>query len=245
MELAESRILHFQALRAVAAKAEEDALTSIEACAERATSSASRTCKALQELSPETQPGLTNSEKNLRRQSFSGIMVLFQNSLNAYFTAQQAFRAQMEAKVSRQLRAAFPDADDAAVAAVASAGHRSASTAIQQTLLFQPGTTQLNTSVALTAARLRTDEVERLADVAAGLKKAFLDFENLVVSQGEVIDDIGRHIQATLEQTKHAVDTLQVAESAHRKRSWRNCVLMIVIAVALCILISVAVSRFF
>jgi len=229
--LLEAKAVHLHALQATTARAEKEALHRAESCAERASAAAARTCRALQDLTSEVDAlsGETDSatERRLRRQSFAGVSVLFQNSLNAYFQAQQEFRAEMEAKVSRQLRAAFPEADDAAVAAVA-AGHHSAASAIQDTVRLQPGSSPLSGAMALQATRERCDELESLAKAARELRQAFLDVESLVHAQGDFIDDIEGHVSATRVQTKSAQEQLELANASRRACRCRWCALLII-----------------
>eukprot|EP00438_Fugacium_kawagutii_P000242 Skav212287 [mRNA] locus=scaffold732:431610:436260:- [translate_table: standard] len=72
-----------------------------------------RTSQMLRDLAAEPSSS-SGSEGALRRQALAGVSVLFQNALNSYFQAQVSFRQEMESKVSRQLKAAFPQAEESA-----------------------------------------------------------------------------------------------------------------------------------
>eukprot|EP00929_Paragymnodinium_shiwhaense_P087215 TRINITY_DN47474_c0_g2_i1.p1 TRINITY_DN47474_c0_g2~~TRINITY_DN47474_c0_g2_i1.p1 ORF type:complete len:371 (-),score=94.79 TRINITY_DN47474_c0_g2_i1:228-1340(-) len=243
--LDESQELYPRALRAVSATQERDIVSQVERKAEQASAAAARTCQALQELSGEVnaKDASAPSEASLRRQSFAGVTVLFQNALSAYFQAQSAFRQEMETKVSRQLRVAFPEADEAMVRAVV-AGRQSAATAIQETLLLQPGTGPLRSSMALEVARERCDELEKLVKVATDLRQAFANVELLVTAQGEVIDDIGRHVAATRDQTKAARDYLELAHAQNERVRWRRCCVIAAAVIVLLIIIVCICFRF-
>jgi len=243
--LLEAKALHSHALQATTARAEQEALSRAESCAERASAAASRTCRALTALAGEASAGAGGgaTEVNLRRQSFAGVSVLFQNALNSYFQAQQAFRTEMEAKVSRQLRAAFPEADDAAVAAVAE-GQLSAASTIQDASRSQPGTGPLSTAMALQMSRDKCDELERLARAARELQQAFLDVESLVDSQGEVIDDIGRHIESTRNKTNEAREQLLQASRSRRCCRWRWCAIITLVLIVVLLLVILVVGHF-
>jgi len=226
--LAEAQTLHLAALSATTAKGEKDALLKAEACAERASAAASRTCSELKSMAPE--PGATGSEAALRRQAFAGVSVLFQNALNSYFQAQMRFRQEMEDKVSRQLRAAFPEADDTVVEAVA-AGRASAASTIQDAILRQSGTAPLTTASALQATREKCDELANLARAARDLSQVFVDVESLVNSQGEILNDIGSHVASTREQVKRGHEVLLQASRARSACRWRWTALILILIV--------------
>lgn len=232
----EAKVQHTLALRATTAKNEREALARAESCADRATAAASRACKALQALGAEVRGAPPDStEATLRKQSFAGVSVMFQNAMNAYFQAQQAFRTEMETKVSRQLRAAFPEATDAAVAAVAAG--QSAASAIEDTIRLQQGTGPLSTATALKASRANMDELKELQRSVFQLKQTFLGFQSLVDSQGEVIDDIERHMATTRDRTRQAQEELERAHASRRacRARWivTLCILVIAGAIAL------------
>ncbi|CAJ1402360.1 unnamed protein product [Effrenium voratum] len=231
--LAEAEELHSGALQATTAKEEKKALLKAEACAARASTAASRTCQELRNLASEPQQ--TGSEAALRRQALAGVSVLFQNALSSYFQLQVAFRQEMEAKVSRQLRAAFPEADDTVVEAVAAG--RSAASTIQDAMQRQSGTAPLSTANALQATQERCDELANLARAARDLSQIFVDVESLVNSQGEILNDIGSHIASTREQTALGRDKLREAVAA--KTSCR-CWMVLGLLLALFIVVLIA-----
>jgi len=227
--LEDSKRYHAQALKAVAPHTEREAVALVESCAERYSGAAARTGKVLQELASEVDKPPTGhgrmsaSEMHLRRQSFSGVTVLYQNALNDFFKIQQTFSIDMKAKVHRQLRVAFPEADEAAIATVV-AGRNSATSTIQNSMLMQPGQGQLSTSMTLEMSRERCNELESFVKVARDLRQAFEHVDLLVASQGETIDDIGRHVQATRDQTSAARDYLELTDAAQRRMcKWRWC----------------------
>jgi len=154
-------------------------------------------------------------ETSLRKQAFSGVSVILKNAINAYFEMQQAFRAEMEAKASRQLRAAFPDANDVAVAAMASRQPSSAS-AIQQSVQVHPGVSPLRTVTALQVTQGANDEVANLARAARDLRQAFLDIQSLIETQGSAVDDISRHVAETRLRTRRAREQLELAHASRR-----------------------------
>ncbi|CAE7214474.1 SYP124 [Symbiodinium microadriaticum] len=236
--LAEAQTLHLAALSATTAKGEKDALLKAEACAERASAAASRTCSELKSMAPE--PGATGSEAALRRQAFAGVSVLFQNALNSYFQAQMRFRQEMEDKVSRQLRAAFPEADDTVVEAVA-AGRASAASTIQDAILRQSGTAPLTTASALQATREKCDELANLARAARDLSQVFVDVESLVNSQGEILNDIGSHVASTREQVKRGHEVLLQASRARSACRWRWTALILILIV-ICLVLFIVFS---
>lgn len=239
-QLLEARALHPHALSATTARAEQEALGRAEACAERASSAASRACQALQALAEEARSGAGNdTEASLRRQSYAGVSMLLKSALHSYFQEQQEFRKQMEAKVNRQLRAAFPGADDTDLAVVAQ-GQRSAASAIQETVRQQPGLGPLDSAMALQMSRDRRDELENLSRAARELLQALSDIENLVDLQGQVIDDIGVHVEATRTKTAEARQQLDVCVStAHARRRWwcGLCTLSIVVLVVILLIV--------
>lgn len=241
-ERLEAQALHALALRATTARQERDALARAESCAQRTTAAASRACKALQALASEVSAAPPDStEASLRRQSFAGVSVMFQNALNAYFQAQQIFRDEMEAKVLRQLRAAFPEASDAAVAAVAAG--QSAASAIQDTMQMQQGTGALSTATALKATRANLDELKELERSVLQLNHMFLRFQSLVDSQGQVIDNIERHMTNTRDLTRRAQEQLELAHASRRACRYRWISTLLILAIV-CIIIFVVLEIF-
>jgi len=231
-QLLEARALHPHALNATTPRAEQEALARAEACAECASSAASRACEALSALAEEARSGAGNdTEASLRRQSYSGVSVLLQSALNSYFQEQQTFRTQMEAKVNRQLRAAFPGADDTDLAAVAQG--QSAASAIQETVRQQPGLGPLDSAMALQMSRERRDELAKFARAARELLQVARDVKSLADLQGEVIDDIGVHVEAQRTRTTEVREDLEftIASRARRRRWYGFCTLAILILV--------------
>jgi len=241
--LVEVKVLHGKALHGTTAAAEKETLARVESCAERASAAAQRACTSLQALANEVDCAPSATEANLRRQSFAGVSALFQNALNAYYQAQQGFRQEMQAKVSRQLRAAFPEADDAAVAAVAAGGQSSAAAAIQDTLRLQPGSSNLSISLALQAGQDRCDELERLARAARDLRQRFVDVEVQIWSQGEVLTNIEHHVGATRHRTQAAREQLQLAVASQTACRVRWCIIVIILAAILAIFIVTVLPR--
>eukprot|EP00913_Durusdinium_trenchii_P002008 g1856.t1 len=204
------------------------------------------TSQELRSLAAEPSSGVLpgGSEAALRRQALAGVSVLFQNALNSYFQAQVSFRQEMEAKVSRQLRAAFPEAEESVVEAVAAG--RSAASTIQEAMQRQSGTAPLTTANALQATRERCDELASLARAARDLSQLFIDVESLVNSQGEILNDIGSHIASTrdrcwlrwsLESTKRGHDELLRASAQQSACRWRWLALGLLVVIAVLIII--------
>lgn len=238
----EAQALHNLALHATNAATEQDAIHRAESCAEKASAAAKRTCEALQELKTAASAPANPTEANLRRQSFTGVSVLFQNALNSYFQAQQVFRTEMEAKVSRQLRAAFPEADPAEVAAVV-AGRGSAASTIQDTLRNQPDMISLGTITSLRATKEQCDELETLATAARELRQAFLDVSVLVNAQGEVIDDIAAHLMATRDQTRATRDVLENTVARQRTCRMRWCIAVTLAILILALVVALLIQK--
>lgn len=226
--LSEAKAVHSQALSATNPRVETEALRRAEMCAEHASTTASRTYKELQAIAGDIDaPNLAVGEQSLRKQAFSGVSVLLQNAINSYFESQQAFRTKMEAKASRQLRAAFPDANDVAVAAVASSQCTAAS-AIQQSLQIHPGAGPLRASTVVHVAQGRSNELANLSHAARELKQAFLDVQSLVDTQGTAVDDISRHVAETRERTSNARRQLEAMEASRRSACRCYCWLAVV-----------------
>lgn len=243
--LREVQAWHLRALNATTAAAEREAIEQVEHCATRAEGAARQCCASLQDLARQMEadaagPLAGGTEDRLRRQSFAGIKTLFKQALNAYYQAQQRFKAEMEAKVRRQLKAAFPEADDAAVAAVQAAGggRSSAASAIQDTLRLQPGdSSNLNISLAIQATRDKCNELEKLARAAQDLLQQFQNLEAQVILQGEVIDDIALHMEATRVRTEAARHQLELAVTSRNKCRWRWCALGTFLLVVLVVVV--------
>ncbi|CAK8989142.1 unnamed protein product [Durusdinium trenchii] len=235
--LGEASQIHKAALCATTAAAEKQALLQAEACAAKASKAAARTSQELRSLAAEPSSGVLpgGSEAALRRQALAGVSVLFQNALNSYFQAQVSFRQEMEAKVSRQLRAAFPEAEESVVEAVAAG--RSAASTIQEAMQRQSGTAPLTTANALQATRERCDELASLARAARDLSQLFIDVESLVNSQGEILNDIGSHIASTRESTKRGHDELLRASAQQSACRWRWLALGLLVVIAVLIII--------
>lgn len=229
--LVEAKVLQGECLTATMPQRERDALAKAEACAERAGSAAQRARLALEGLAREVEgvPAASH-EADLRRQSFAGVSVMFQNALNAYFQAQVEFRQQMEAKVRRQLQAAFPEADEMTVAAAA-AGQSSAMEHIQAAANAQPA--GQNLAINLAVIRLRCDELADLARAAHNIRLLFLDVHNLVAAQGESIDDIAIHVALTRDRTALAQATLADTYASQQRCRWRWAVLCLLVVLAL------------
>lgn len=226
--LTDAAATHKAALRATTASAEKQALLQAEAEAARASEAAARTSQLLRNMASEPSAS-SGSEAALRRQALAGVSVLFQNALNSYFQAQVAFRQEMEGKVSRQLRAAFPEADESVVEAVAAG--RSAASTIQDAMQRQSGTAPLTTANALQGTRERCDELASLARAARDLSQLFVDVESLVNSQGEILNDIGSHIASTRDQTKRARDELLRASASRSACRWRWAALVLALVI--------------
>jgi len=234
--LRDAKDLHDKALRATTAKAERESVAKAESFAQRASATAAKTCQALQGLAAESRLGAPgSSEAALRRQSFAGATVLFQRTLSAYFQAQTIFKEQMQAKMSRQLRAAFPDADKLTVDAVA-AGQASAASAIQATVRLQAGTGPLSSATALQATR-ELDELASLDRAAMQLAKAFQDVETMVNAQQEVFDDIARHLSTTRDQVQLATEHLRLASASRMACRYRWCWLTVILVIALIVIL--------
>lgn len=252
--MGEARALHAVALGSTSLRQERETLSRVEGCAERASEAANRASRVLQALAAEVrQPTVTSpdeeaaaispAEATLRQQSFAGVSILFRNALAEYFEEQRRFRDEMQAKVRRQLRAAFPDADEEAVAAVA-AGQGVAAAAIQDVLNEQPGTGgQLSAQMAVALAREKCDELEKLAQAAFQLRQAFADIESLVISQGEALDDIAGAIQATRDQTKAGLQYLEQSAAESKKCRWRYC-LGITLLILIILVLLLALLKF-
>lgn len=239
--LSEAQVLYERALNATHERAEREAEKKVESCARAASAAASQICQCLKELAPPvSEDGIeigdsvgSGTEANLRRQCFARVSLDFQTSLNEHFQAHQDFKVKMQAKVSRQLRAAFPEADAEALAAVA-AGQRSAAGAIQDSVLMQPGSGPLSMATALQATWEHCDELASLARAAEELLQAFRFAESLVQSQGDVITDIEAHLALTRRRIGAGREALVLATRARRAcrcRYWA-CVAILVGAVA-------------
>lgn len=232
-ELVKCESLHANALHATIATAEKEALAKVELCAERASTAAQRICTALQALAAEVDACMDKTEARIRKLQLTRVSALFQDVLNTYYQAQQSFRREMEAKVSRQLRVAFPEADDVAVAAVAA--HSSAASVIQGGMRSSPsGASNPSIALALLAAREKCDELECLATAARELRQRFVDVEIHIMAQGEAIDDIGQHVDATRTRTQAVIEELERANalnSATRCRCFALSLILIGILV--------------
>merc|ERR1739848_195737 len=96
---------------------------------------------------------------------------------------------------------------NAAVAEI-TAGQRSAAAAVHEALQMQPGTAPLSAEIMLKTTREKCDELETIARAAQQLKGAFMDIESLVDAQGDVIDEIGRHVAIVRDETEQATHQL-------------------------------------
>mmetsp|Transcript_54064 Transcript_54064/g.128784 ORF Transcript_54064/g.128784 Transcript_54064/m.128784 type:complete len:325 (+) Transcript_54064:47-1021(+) len=243
--MSESRKMHEQALKSTSVRAERDAIVKVEQCAVRISEASQRTSRALKALIEySTSEELASSdEANLRRQSVAGTSRMFQSELQAYFQEQAAFRAKMEAKVSRQLRAAVPDADDQVIRAVI-AGSQSAARAIQDTMGAQPGLGPLSHSVLVESVQDCHTDLERLEKTTVVLKQLMAEFEAIVILQGERLDDIEQQISATRVRTQAAVRHIQRSEEYRRCAcKWQICILLSLILCVALVLVVTLISR--
>lgn len=221
--LKESKGLHEQALRAAQPQKEQEALRKVEVCSSQASAVAKKTVQGLDALRKEDVEGTAG----LSQQAFNGVSAAFKKTLEAFFQAQQNFRASMDEKVTRQLRAAFPEADEAQLRDIA-AGQRTAAGAITSTMAASTGRTgTLDGGRALQVKREQLDELEVLARTAKELQQAFLDIDNLVSAQGEVIDDIAAHVHQTKDQTEATGHQLDTAIRSNARCRKMGCVITV------------------
>merc|ERR1712217_2766 len=85
----------------------------------------------------------------------------------------------------------------------------------------------------LQTTREKCEELGELAKSAEQLKVAFMDMECLVDAQGDVIDEIGRHVAAGRAETERAAEQLRRADSSQR---WHCGCRAIVIGVLLLVI---------
>lgn len=238
--LVEAKSLQVKVLQATTPTVEKEALKRVETTYEKAGRAAQRATEALQELSSESSIA-TSSQADLRRQSLTGTSSKLQQAVRAQMQAQQEFREALEGKRSRLLRAAFPDASQQAVDAIA-ARSRSAASAIQDTVTLQPGSGDtLRTATAMMATHEDLSGLQELARSARMLKQAFEQAELMVSTQGEIFNDIESQVNTALRQTQQANEQLALttqAQKSCRRRSFGivGCVL-VVLAVAVVVLV--------
>lgn len=223
----EAHALHRHALGAALPEEERQALARAEDCAQRAGRAASRACSDLQGLKSTcaSAANLDGTTKSLTSQSLAGVSAQLQGLLQDYFQAQQRFRMEMEAKATRQVRAAFPEADDSIIADLI-AGSSQASGILNDALnASQPGRA-LNDRLALQLARDRRRDLVGLVQAAQELAKLVRDVDILIGAQGEVINDIERHVAATRGRTAGVVQELQEVRTSRRRCRRRWCCLI-------------------
>lgn len=234
----EVKDLHARALKETQPQRERDLLAQVESSAQRASEVASRSHVALRELASEAKrDGADTSEAALRQQSFAGLFVMFQNTLNEFSQAQLTFRAEMRAKVERLLQAALPEDDDVAVAALA-ARRDSAAAAIQASVGAQAGGGPLRSEIMLQLSRDRCDELAKLARDASDLKQAFLKLDAAVLEQGEAIDDIAEHVDCVRNNVSAAREELDLAVRSQKccRRCWLATAVVLLVVVLLLVL---------
>jgi t-SNARE complex subunit (syntaxin) len=224
--LQEAQTLQSQALTSTTPTSEREAIRGVEEKYERAGRVATVACRALQDLDLEAAvaDAASGANADVKRQSIAGVTTLLQQALRALFQAQHAFRAEMEAKSQRQLRIAFPDASEKAMADL-SARWRSSATTIQEIANHQPGGQPLNPTTVLMNDEQDMNKLERLAASARVLKQAFTEVDLLVSTQGERINDIALHVAAARNSTEAAQEQLLEATRL-RDQSRRRMVLM-------------------
>jgi len=242
--LAEAKSLQRKVLQATTAAVEKEALKRVEVCYDSAGHVASRAAEALQDLSAETSIAIRggSSQADLRRQSLAGTSSKLKTAVEAVFQAQREFREALEAKRSRQLRVAFPDASQEAVDAIA-ARNCSAAAAIQDTVTLQPGsgTNPLRTATAMMATHEDLSDLQDLARSARMLKMAFEQADLLINVQGETIDDIESQVSTAVLQTAQANEHLALAERSQRICRKKLYALLIGVLVAVAVLVAMAV----
>jgi len=235
--LQQVKAFHANALRATEKAQEKDALSRVEFCAERTFAAAQKTCTALQAFATEVEECKDRTEARIRKLQLSRVTALFQDALTTYHHVQQSFRSEMEKKVSRQLKVAFPGADENAIAAV-TAGQQSAASAIQDTICLQSGAdSKLSITLALQATQDKCDELERLARAAKELRQRFVDVEAAVLAQGEVVDDICQHVESTRMQTEAVCDQLETVRRRRAKCRWRSFMSVLLLVVGLIVIL--------
>jgi len=231
----EAKLLQTRTLQSTTAGGEKEAMKRVESCYARAGHIAALASSTLQELGAEATVAYATSggsQADLRRQSLAGASTQLQQQVSAIFQAQSGFRKALEAKRSRQLRAAFPDASQEAVAAVA-ARSRSAASTIQDTVALQPGSGAISTATAMMAAHEELDSLQELAESARMLKQAFDQVQLLVDTQGETIGDIAMHVRNTREDTEQARSVLLRANDDQRRCRKRQLIAVLLVLLLL------------
>lgn len=87
-------------------------------------------------------------------------------------------------------------------------------------------------------AMQREIEINKIVNSVGELNQIFHDMDTLVVSQGEMIDNIESNMYSTLENTRMASRQLTKADRWDKQRSRCSCVLMVVVVIAMFILLA-------
>lgn len=84
----------------------------------------------------------------------------------------------------------------------------------------------------------REAEINKIVNSVGELNQIFHDMDQLVISQGEIVDNIENNIYSTLDNTRYADRELRKANNWDKRRRRYSCVLMVVAAIVIFILLA-------
>lgn len=176
--------------------------------------------KALIDTLRGEEPDAQKHVKRIRENLTHRVTATFKKLVRRYFDTRQTHREEVLRRAKRQLRIAFPEAHDEALADILEYPELAA-IAIARRLERGANARSATIEAVLSELDSTRGDLIRLEDGARELKAMFFKFAELVDSQGEALNNVEAQVHEAADHIAEAVTIYKQAERSKEESDWR------------------------
>lgn len=179
----------------------------------------------------------------MRVNTHQGLTRRFMSAMQCFEESQEKHRNNVRGALERQLRLMNPQATDEDIENALRNGNTEAVVDDSPTLAGLPYEEQVKLRRGLEDLRSRNNDIKRLEESIIQLHQLFMDMQNLVEAQGELLNNVEYNIGETKGKTEAGYQEL-VEARAHQKSANKKkiCIIVLIIVIILAISIPILVK---
>merc|ERR1712176_603114 len=180
-------------------------------------------------------PDASAADTRVRTNLYENTVANFVTAVREYQKAQQAYKQDMRAKITRQIHVVAPEATAQDIDMVMKSGDPGA---IYRTAILHPGANPVQQAFA--DAQSKFHDILKLEESVVALNRMFQDMALLVEQQGEMLDQIEINVGTAAEYTTKGRENIEGAltarKAARKKMLILICIILLVVGVVMFII---------
>ncbi|PVU89619.1 hypothetical protein BB559_005017 [Furculomyces boomerangus] len=188
------------------------------------------------------KPGFSSGDQAVRRGRHAALLRKFTETIENYRSVERDSQMRYKTRIERQIKIVNPNATDEEISRAIEEGN--ARTVFQQSVLKSERTAKAKKTLDL--VETRNKDIKNIEKTITELNNMFLEVQDMVNRQQEMLDNIENAVQTTEQYTFRANEDIEQAivyRKSSRKKLWIILFILLMLIVAIVLIIYFTVIR--